>query len=164
MRKKYDILKLNNAGFSLVELIIVIAIMSVLVGVVGTQVIPYMNNSKKAKDIQILSSYATAGVAGYSYHADSAIGIEEFTITITPDTSGDIYTSSEVATQCIANEMLELINQNYVTNADNAFYSNEFKKIIKVTVTFDFVKKTVTVTASDSEGEIPVENSIVSKL
>ncbi|MBQ6094530.1 MAG: prepilin-type N-terminal cleavage/methylation domain-containing protein, partial [Lachnospiraceae bacterium] len=36
--------KLNNKGFSLVELIIVIAIMAILVGVVGTQVIPYLEN------------------------------------------------------------------------------------------------------------------------
>ena len=41
-------MKLNEKGFSLVELIIVIAIMAVLVGVVGTQVIPYMESSRKA--------------------------------------------------------------------------------------------------------------------
>ena len=38
--------KLNNKGFSLVELIIVIAIMAILVGVVGTQVIPYLERSR----------------------------------------------------------------------------------------------------------------------
>jgi type IV pilus assembly protein PilA len=134
------------------------------VGVVGTQVIPYMNSSKRAKDIQILSAYATAGVAGYTYHADSATGIDNFTITITPDAGGDVYTSSEEATQCIANEMLELISQNYVTNAADIFQSNEFKKIIKITVTFDFDNKIVSVTASDINGEIPVENSILAKL
>ena len=45
----------SNKGFSLVELIIVIAIMAILVGVVGTQVIPYLENSRKAKDQQILT-------------------------------------------------------------------------------------------------------------
>ena len=39
-------LQTDNEGFSLVELIIVIAIMAVLVGTVGTQVIPYLNNPK----------------------------------------------------------------------------------------------------------------------
>ena len=38
--------KKDNKGFSLVELIIVIAIMAILVGVVGTQVVPYLNKSK----------------------------------------------------------------------------------------------------------------------
>ena len=37
--------KKDNKGFSLVELIIVIAIMAILVGVVGTQVVPYLHNS-----------------------------------------------------------------------------------------------------------------------
>ena len=55
--------KLNNKGFSLVELIIVIAIMAILVGVVGTQVIPYLENSRKAKDQQILSAWNTAAVS-----------------------------------------------------------------------------------------------------
>lgn len=54
--------KLNNKGFSLVELIIVMAIMAILIGVVGTQVIPYMNNAKESKDNQVISSIATAAV------------------------------------------------------------------------------------------------------
>jgi type IV pilus assembly protein PilA len=49
--------KKDNKGFSLVELIIVIAIMAILVGIVGTQVIPYINKSKEAKDFQIINSF-----------------------------------------------------------------------------------------------------------
>lgn len=58
--------KMNNKGFSLVELIIVMAIMAILVGVVGTQVIPYMNKSKESKDYQVVSSYATAAMTAYT--------------------------------------------------------------------------------------------------
>ena len=56
LKKLYDMRskrKADNKGFSLVELIIVIAIMAILVGVVGTQVIPYIEKSRKAKDTQI---------------------------------------------------------------------------------------------------------------
>lgn len=61
--------KKDNKGFSLVELIIVIAIMAILVGVVGTQVVPYLNKSKVAKDQQLLSAFATAAVSAYSMKA-----------------------------------------------------------------------------------------------
>ena len=62
--------KKDNKGFSLVELIIVIAIMAILVGIVGTQVLPYLNKSKEEKDRQILSAYTTAAVSAYGMVSD----------------------------------------------------------------------------------------------
>ena len=59
--------KKDNKGFSLVELIIVIAIMAILVGIVGTQVLPYINKSKEAKDLQIINSYGTAAATAKVY-------------------------------------------------------------------------------------------------
>ena len=49
----------DKKGFSLVELIIVMAIMAILVGVVASQVLPYMEKSRQSKDQQQLSSLAT---------------------------------------------------------------------------------------------------------
>lgn len=59
----------NNQGFSLVELIIVIAIMAILVGVVGTQVIPYIEKSRQAKDIQIMNGLCTATISAFTGNA-----------------------------------------------------------------------------------------------
>ena len=75
--------KLNNKGFSLVELIIVIAIMAILVGVVGTQVIPYLEKSRQGKDNQIFSAWNTAGMSSYSMNADKADSSKDVTILIT---------------------------------------------------------------------------------
>jgi type IV pilus assembly protein PilA len=75
--------KLNNKGFSLVELIIVIAMMAILVGVVGTQVIPYLENSRKSKDIQVLSAWNTAGMSSYSSAAAKISSTEDYQIKIT---------------------------------------------------------------------------------
>lgn len=58
MNKKQK--SLTNKGFSLVELIIVIAIMAVLVGVLAPQFLKYVERSRKSTDCQNVASIVTA--------------------------------------------------------------------------------------------------------
>ena len=74
--------KLNNKGFSVVELIIVIAIMAILVGVVGAQVIPYLEKSRVSKDLQVLSAWNTAAVSAYSIEAGNINASATYEITV----------------------------------------------------------------------------------
>ena len=57
--------KKGNGGFSLVELIIVIAIMAVLVGVLAPQYLSYMHKAKVAADQANLKNYFTEIQMGY---------------------------------------------------------------------------------------------------
>ena len=55
---------LNNKGFSLIELIVVIAIMAILVGVLAPQVMKYVESSRQSTDVQNLSAVRTAVEVG----------------------------------------------------------------------------------------------------
>ncbi len=58
MNKKQK--SLTNKGFSLVELIIVIAIMAVLVGAFAPQYVKYLDKSRYASDVQVADSLRQA--------------------------------------------------------------------------------------------------------
>ena len=70
----------NNKGFSLVELIVVIAIMAVLVGVLAPQLMKYVEKSREATDIQNCDSIASALKA---YYADKEDQTASVTINVT---------------------------------------------------------------------------------
>lgn len=76
-------MKKNNSGFSLVELIIVIAIMAVLIGVLAPQFIKYVERSRESTDLQNIEEIKTAIE---SYVADNGESIAADTIyTVTAD-------------------------------------------------------------------------------
>lgn len=60
----------NNGGFSLVELIVVIAIMVVLVAVLAPVFTKYIESSRKSTDVQNANSIAEAVLADYADQKD----------------------------------------------------------------------------------------------
>ncbi len=120
-------MKKNNKGFSLVELIIVIAIMAVLVGVLAPQFIKYVEQSRRGTDIQNAQQIRTAILA------DIADG--EITTSVTAKT---IFTDSTASTLSEAPD----VQGNLVASA-------QFK------VTYDVTTGTCSVFVGDYDLTIP---------
>lgn len=66
--------KTNNKGFSLVELIVVIAIMAVLVGVLAPQFLKYVERARKSTDVQNVQAMISATDV---YAADPMVATED---------------------------------------------------------------------------------------
>ncbi len=82
--------KMNNKGFSLVELIVVIAIMAVLVGVLAPQFIKYVESSRRSTDVQNAETIRSAVLADI---ADGKITGSGSSSTCTTTASGTIPSS-----------------------------------------------------------------------
>lgn len=125
--------KINNKGFSLVELIIVIAIMAILVGIVGTQVIPYIDKARKAKDIQIVNGYCTDAAVAFTSCTDKLDPDKEYTITVAENTPiWSVTVTSAGKNGTILKDAFTELNGLNTDSPD--FQSKEGKKITKITI------------------------------
>ncbi len=140
--------KKDNKGFSLVELIIVIAIMAILVGIVGTQVIPYINKSKEAKDEQILNSYSTAAVSAYSMLADQ-LTTESGTITVKVYTANGGGANADSDEAKLAGKIKELVGSGY-SEAKSKMTSKTGKEATEIQIDINLTNHTVETQAIDT--------------
>ena len=86
----------KNSGFSLVELIIVIAIMAVLVGVLAPQYIKYVEKSRVSADAQQVEEF-TGAMTVLASDVDVTLDSTK-TYTVTSDTTGKITISNDLKT------------------------------------------------------------------
>lgn len=88
--------KMNNKGFSLVELIIVVAIMAVLVVVLAPQYLKYVEKSRVSADASTAAAFESA-MAVLASDVDVSLNTGG-TYTVVSDTNGDITISGDLIT------------------------------------------------------------------
>lgn len=76
--------KMNNKGFSLVELIIVIAIMAILAGAIAPALIRYIDKSRRSNDVSSCDTIETS--------VNTALGNESISEYLTSSTAGTVIT------------------------------------------------------------------------
>ena len=88
MKKQVQKIK-ENKGFSMIELIIVVAIMAILVGIIGAALIPYMEKSRASKDKSALDSLYSAFSSAIAESEDPVTKIMDSSRTYGLSTDGE---------------------------------------------------------------------------
>ena len=90
---------MNNKGFSLVELIVVIAIMAVLVGVLAPQFLRYVERSRLQKDNQAIGEIANAAKSALAQeNVNDEVGVTTITYSYSTSIPGFDITAPTGAT------------------------------------------------------------------
>ena len=129
---------LNNKGFSLIELIVVIAIMAILVGAMAPQVTKYIEKSRKSADAQALGTLYTA-VLTELLDPDVTTKPKSGTITIGDDGK------ASGGTNTVTSGVLKTMGISTISNFQ--LKSNAYSK----------GGNTITVTVNEGDGSVKIE-------
>ncbi len=124
MRKKIQkYLAGEREGFSLVELIIVIAIMAILIGVVTLAVLPNIAKSKESKDITALDSLLSAVNSAVASQQVSTDGSFDLTI------AGGEATFPTAGSSKVADEVKKLMGKEKIVLSSSKATGTDAKSI-----------------------------------
>ena len=108
-------MKKSNKGFSLVELIIVIAIMAILAAAIAPALIRYIDKSRKADDVQFFGQIQTAASAALA-NEDAYAAVADDIGGANPVWTGTVATSGVVTNDGGTDEFVKEVNSTLGTD------------------------------------------------
>ena len=129
-------MKKNNKGFSLVELIIVIAIMAILAGALAPALIKYINKSRRSADISNADTIRTA--------CQTAMSDEDAMVAIGTGVTGASVSDLKSSYGAFSTEMSSILGNSTIT-------SKYFDKGNEFTVDINVAGNTVIVKAGSQQ-------------
>lgn len=148
--------KMDNKGFSLVELIIVIAIMVILVAVLAPQYLRYVERSRVSTDTQTIVEFINAMQVAAADEDANLVTTETYTVTSAANTAA-ITVSADL--QTVLNTRLGLMDANTMSNTE--FQSAAYTTApCNLTLSYNTTRLVWEVTASTTAGEVGISGRI----
>ncbi len=143
---------IGNKGFSLVELIIVVAIMAILIGVMAPQLFKYVERARTSKDTQAADSVHTAVVTAM---LDPMV--TDAPATETYNSLADLY--ADTSAPLFVAAVKEIVNETDASKVEgSAFESKAYTgSDIKIEITNSKVKCTVAANAGTGTSDLVIE-------
>lgn len=142
----------DNKGFSLVELLIVVAIMSILVGIVGMQVVPYLEKSRQSKDMQIISGICTSTMTTYAECAMDLNAAAQYALRFTSAGLGDVPGSPNATPASVINNLIDLSGYHDLDEIKEHMSSKASHDITYIDMEFDSTRAIAIVTVGLTPG------------
>ena len=134
-------MKKNNKGFSLIELIIVIAIMAILVAIIAPNLTKYLGKSKKStdkKNADEIASQLQTSISDYESQDDAGEIISTINKTLkikwTAATTASIDPSGDVTTDPVApaagDSFLTIVNSNITSSTKSKKSQSRLQRLL----------------------------------